>query len=130
MIGGAQVIASKPELNVSDGEMFRKALLSERCSVVAWHNDMQQLASMFGKAAVIASFTELFQHKVAFHMSEKDSDLLLNSGAAVKISELAIVYKCVNEECFLRCYDGLSEAYLSVLADKIQENITKRSYGA
>lgn len=106
----------------ADGDMFRSALLSNAVNVVVWHNDVQNLANMFGNTATFAVFADLFLHKLGFRMNKEDSVLLIGSESCTSLSERTAVYKCVNDERILRTYDAFGTKFLKTLIQKLIEN--------
>lgn len=109
----------------TDGQLFQEAVLSKEVHVIAWHNSVQNLASMFGGNAKVQDFLYCFLHKVGFKMQDKnDSKMFVNSEICSEISEQAAVYVKMNRERVIRPYKAIDRNYCDQL-DKALKKLEK-----
>ena len=105
----------------TDGEMLRSAIDNSACNVIIWHNDVMNLANMFGTTANFPSFNSKFLHKICLPMSAKDSELFLATDSGSKLSDFAVVYKFLNNEKILRIYNRFESRYLNKMINRLDE---------
>lgn len=105
----------------SDGEMFREALDAAKCNVIVWHNDVNNLANMFGNTATFPSFNNKFIHKIGLPMNQDDSCMFMGTDCCSKLSNFAIIYKLMNNELVLRMYNRFESKYLNEITRKLLE---------
>lgn len=101
---------------MTDGQILQTAVESDDIHVIAWHNNMQNLAAMFGGNAKIQDFLYKFLHKIALRMTDKnDSRMFINSEACTELSTKAAIYVKVNKERVIRPYKAMDSSYCSEL---------------
>lgn len=105
----------------ADGEMFRQALDGSRCNVIVWHNDIENLANMFGGNEAFPEFNKKFLHKIGMNMTAEDSEMFIESDKCSSVSSSAVVYKFHNTCKILRIYNRFEPKYLNKLIDKLNE---------
>lgn len=106
----------------TDGQLFQEVVESDRIHVIAWHNNVQNLATMFGGTAKVQDFLYSFVHKVGFKMPDKnDSKLFINSEACVDLSAQAAVYVKMNRERVIRPYKAMDNSYCADLNEALKK---------
>ena len=99
-------------VGVNGSQILQSAVESETMHVIAWHNNMQNLAAMFGGTAKIPDFLYRFLHKIAFRMTDKnDSRMFINSESATELSSQAAIYVKMNKERVIRPYKAMDSSY-------------------
>lgn len=101
---------------MNDGQILQTAVESENIHVIAWHNNMQNLAAMFGGTAKVQDFLYRFIHKIGFRMDDKnDSRMFINSEACADLSSKAAIYVKMNKERIIRPYKAMDSGYCEEL---------------
>lgn len=118
-------LMSRPAVSrsqLTDGQILQNAVESNDIHVVAWHNSMEYLTTMFGGPARIQDFLYKFIHKIGFKMSDKkDSYTLVNSESCVNLSSQAAVYVKMNRERIIRPYKAMPDEYCATLNQALKE---------
>lgn len=106
---------------MSDGQILQTAVESDDIHVIAWHNNMQNLAAMFGGNAKIQDFLYKFLHKIALRMTDKnDSRMFINSEACTDLSAKAAIYVKMNKERVIRPYKAMDSSYCKELNEALK----------
>lgn len=106
---------------MNDGQMFQSAIESDTVHVIAWHNSMSNLSTMFGGDAKVADFLCKFKHKIGLKMEKKDSILFVNSDSCAELSKEAALYVKLNRERVIRPYKGMDSVYCETLNSAIKK---------
>lgn len=110
--GGLMSVQRGNTVGVNGSQILQSAVESETMHVIAWHNNMQNLAAMFGGTAKIPDFLYRFLHKIAFRMTDKnDSRMFINSESATELSSQAAIYVKMNKERVIRPYKAMDSSY-------------------
>nr|MDE6834701.1 hypothetical protein [Ruminococcus sp.] len=104
-----------------DGDMLRSAIDNSQCNVIMWHNDVTNLANMFGNISTFPIFRNKFLHRIGLRMNAEDSEILMESDCCSKLSESAIVYKCLNDEVIMRMYNNFDSKYMNSIISKLNQ---------
>lgn len=116
MPGGIMPAQRGNAVPMSDGQILQTAVESDDIHVIAWHNNMQNLAAMFGGNAKIQDFLYRFLHKIALRMTDKnDSRMFINSEACTDLSSKAAIYVKMNKERVIRPYKAMDSSYCKEL---------------
>ncbi|MDE5557470.1 MAG: hypothetical protein K2J32_07225 [Ruminococcus sp.] len=122
--GNSQPANATAQYISNDGDMFRSAIDNAQCNVIVWHNDVTNLANMFGNSSTFPIFRNKFLHRIGLKMNADDSVKLMESDCCSKLSESAIVYKCVNDEVIMRMYNNFDSKYMNSIINKLNEKST------
>ena len=107
---------------MTDGQTFQTAVESVDIHVIAWHNNMQNLAAMYGGTAKIQDFLYKFLHKIGLRMTDKnDSRMFINTEACTELSTKAAIYVKMNKERIIRPYKAMDSGYCAELNDALKE---------
>lgn len=119
--GGIMPAQRSNTASMNDGQILQAAVESEDMHVIAWHNNMQNLAAMFGGNAKVQDFLYRFLHKIALHMSDKnDSRMFINSEACTELSAKAAIYVKMNKERIIRPYKAMDSSYCKDLNEALK----------
>ena len=121
MPGGIMPAQRSNASSLTDGQILQASVESEEIHVIAWHNNMQNLAAMYGGNAKIQDFLYRFLHKIALRMPDKnDSRMFINSEAGADLSEKAALYVKMNKERVIRPYKAMDSSYCKELNDALK----------
>jgi hypothetical protein len=116
MPGGIMTAQRDNSVPMTDGQILQTAVESDDIHVIAWHNNMQNLAAMFGGNAKIQDFLYKFLHKIALRMTDKnDSRMFINSEVCTDLSAKAAIYVKMNKERIIRPYKAMDSSYCKEL---------------
>lgn len=116
MPGGIMPAQRGNSIPMTDGQILQTAVESDDIHVIAWHNNMQNLAAMFGGNAKIQDFLYKFLHKIALRMTDKnDSRMFINSETCTDLSSKAAIYVKMNKERVIRPYKAMDSSYCKEL---------------
>ena len=106
----------------TDGQILQSAVESNEINVIAWHNSVANLTSMFGGMAKIQDFLYKFAHKIVFRLTDKNEAVtLINSESCLGLSGSAAIYVKMNRERIIRPYKAMDSDYCKELNSKLMK---------